>query len=558
MEYKWLHISDLHSLSLGIKTKIMQDALLDEIQYIKQNSDFTFILITGDISDKNTGYTEAKALIQKIANKASVPIDKIFIVPGNHDIDRNVPEKRIDICNELWNISILDSKEDYYINKLILGQKDFYYAYNDILGRTYPDKIHFLKIIDEKIAIIHINTAWMCCDSDNETGKLHIGLNTLNNILNDDEIKNIPIKIAIGHHRFSDFNKTVENHLRTMLKTSDIDLYLGGHCHESSIIYDPSINTEFCSCRQARAEDIDYPAGFIVGNINTNDDQNYFEFYNWDSTLSKWTYDYTVNSAKHGKYYLNGDKFKKNKLESRDILIDFKLFGMNLELNQIIYKFDINKPVIYRTALQDIHPKTKKEWKQCILTVVNFYESIIKESVNRIHVFPLAPIPLLVSFGYLMQNNSSNIIIYQYFENSQNWVYNEHCDNIAFQVKYIKKNSKVLAIILSVSAIVKQEDVSAALVKEYDSIEFSIENPKLSTLNYSGDVQQLKNGIKEKLDEIHTQYDELHLFFAAPAGLCLEIGRVIRESMYPDTYVYNYNRRQELKYEKILNLMDLR
>lgn len=60
MNYKWLHISDLHSLCKGIKTQIMRADLISEIKYISMCSPFAFVLITGDISDKNQGYEEAK------------------------------------------------------------------------------------------------------------------------------------------------------------------------------------------------------------------------------------------------------------------------------------------------------------------------------------------------------------------------------------------------------------------------------------------------------------------------------------------------------------------
>ena len=32
MKYRWLHLSDLHSYCDGIKTKVMRDALIDEVE----------------------------------------------------------------------------------------------------------------------------------------------------------------------------------------------------------------------------------------------------------------------------------------------------------------------------------------------------------------------------------------------------------------------------------------------------------------------------------------------------------------------------------------------
>ena len=87
---------------------------------------------------------------------------------------------------------------------------------------------------------------------------------------------------------------------------------------------------------------------------------------------------------------------------------------------------------------------------------------------------------------------------------------------------------------------------------------FKINNPKLSYLNYREDVLRVKNIVKDKLDSIYNKYKEIHLFIAAPAGVCIEIGRIIRYSMYPNTFIYNYNSTDEVHYKKICNLKNLR
>lgn len=558
MNYKWLHISDLHSLCKGIKTQIMRADLISEIKYMSMCSPFAFVLITGDISDKNQGYEEAKKLILEIIDVAGVTLNKVFIVPGNHDVDRNIPEKREGKAKKYWKIDLLDKKENDAINELREGQKVFFNVYKDILGRDYPmDKLHFFDKIDENLSIIQLNTSWMCSNSNKESGKLHIGLQNLYDCLNQEELKNSEIKIAIGHHRVNDFNKTVEGHIKSLFKTQDIDLYFGGHCHESSVIFDPQINTEFCSCRQVRAEDEYYPAGFVVGNINTIDDQSSFEFYNWSVSLAKWTYDYTVTEAKHGKYYLKNEKFNKTSIQNRDIFVDFKLFNDILDRTEIMEKFNLVNSAIYSPSLRDVRPKNIDEWNNCLVDIRNLYESIVKNSGKKIHIFPLALIPLLVSFGYLVQNNSSNILIYQYIEDNHEWVLDEKDDNIEVSLAFKENKSKILALAVSVSGKVFESDINEVLKNGYDLLEVTIDSPMTSKLNYKADVLRVKKAIRKKLSEIYSNYQEIHLFLAAPAGLCIEIGRIIRENMYPDTYIYNFNRSNSIKYEKVANLKDI-
>lgn len=555
MRYRWLHISDLHSICLGIRTAIMRDDLINEIRYLNQQSKFSFLLITGDISDKNKGYDEAAALIHKIIKAIDVPLDKVYIVPGNHDVDRNIPPDREELIKKGWQLDLLDGQEEDLISKLLLGQNQFFKTYEDILGRSYPlDKVHFNQELDENLSIIHLNTSWMCYDSENESGKLHIGLKNVRDCLSDSGLNEKAIKIAIGHHRISDFNKTVKGNLKSLFKSADIDLYLGGHCHESIAIYDPTINTEFCSCRQARAEDVNYPAGFVIGDINTEIDQSSFRFYNWDSERGQWTYDYTVDSAKHGKYYLQGEKFTKEPEGNRNVIVDFKLKGTSLNSELIMETFNIKNSAIYNLSMRDIRPKLNKEWKSYLKEIRNMYEEIIKYSNTNIHVFPLAPIPLLVAFGYLMQNDAQNIKIYQYYENKELWVLDEHDDKVKINENVDMNGNKRLAVALSISAEVKNEYISEVLIDKYDLLSVGIKNPGISKLNYRSDVIRAKMVVKSKLDSLYDKYEELHLFLAAPAGLCIEIGRIIRENMYPDTFIYNYESAAKPRYIKIFNL----
>ena len=552
MNYRWLHISDLHSIS-GIKTEIMRTSLLGEIEELKP---IHFILITGDISNKNSGYSDAKNLILNITKNAGVSIDKVYIVPGNHDVDRNIPDERISKCKELRRFDDLIDGDAIMI-ELIEGQKSFFLSYKEMLNKDYPKKsIHFSEKFDNNLAIIHLNTAWMCCESDKESGKLHLGLKKIHELFDkNSELKSIPIKIAIGHHKMEDFNPIVRNNFRTLLKEYDIDLYLGGHCHESNVVYDPNINVEFCSCRQARAEDSHYPAGFIVGNINTDTDQSYFEFYRWDTTLSKWTYDYTVNPAKHGKYYLNHPRYRVSIPDK--IVVDLKLMGSKLNIEEIVNKFDFfSSSEIYKTSLVNIYPDSKDEWKRCFEEIDSLFNQVINNSQQNIYIFPLAPIPLLVYFGFLLQNNSSNLSIYQYNENANSWVYDESSDeHVIFEKSTINKN-RILAVSVSLSNTISISDIEHALQNEFDLFSVSLEKPRLSKLNYKKDVQNVKATIKNKLDQVHNTYMELHLFLAAPAGLCVEIGRIIRKDMYPDTFIYQYNRRSTPRYKRIKNLFN--
>ena len=93
----WLHISDIH-LSIQPKhvydEKIVLDELLKDISNCIQKSDLhpEFIVVTGDISNssKPEEYSLAKNFFDDLLKITNIAKDRIFIVPGNHDIDRDV------------------------------------------------------------------------------------------------------------------------------------------------------------------------------------------------------------------------------------------------------------------------------------------------------------------------------------------------------------------------------------------------------------------------------------------------------------------------------------
>ncbi|WP_017209343.1 SAVED domain-containing protein [Clostridium beijerinckii] len=559
MKYRWLHLSDLHSYCNGIKTKIMRDALINEVEELNNEEKFDFIIITGDISDKDSGYDLAEEFILDLIYKLDIAKERVFIVPGNHDVSRNIPDNREDIVKELWESGILDEKsESNNISLLIDAQDNFFITYKNILGRDYPkDNIHFVENVIEGVNIIHLNTSWMCYDSNIEDGRIHVGLNNVYKSL--EAINNEDFNIVIGHHRLEDLNPQERNNLKSIFRAKGIDMYLGGHCHQAIIEHDRNADMELCFCKQARAEFHDYPAGFILGNIDVDNNQSYYMFYNWSTSFAKWMYDYSVEAAKHGKYYLKGEKYNKEKSKKIDTIIDFKLMGIPLDYEEIKRRYNLKNTSDFKFGHKNIYPKSDDDWNKYLKDLVIFYNSILAEiKTDNVHIFPIAQIPLLVSLGYLMQNDSPNVKIYQYSENQGSWVFDEKDDNISVKENFINGSNDILAVALEVSSEVRQEDINQALEKEYDLLSFKVDDPRLGYLNYRNDVLRVKNIIKNKLDSIYSKYEEIHLFIAAPAGLCIEIGRIIRESMYPDTYTYTYNKGENIHYKRICNLKKLR
>ena len=92
-QFQLLHISDLH-----IKEKedfdrsLVLDSLIERIK-LDINKGFRpeIVIVTGDIAFKGIApeYRLARVFFDKLLSCLELPKERLFIVPGNHDVNRN-------------------------------------------------------------------------------------------------------------------------------------------------------------------------------------------------------------------------------------------------------------------------------------------------------------------------------------------------------------------------------------------------------------------------------------------------------------------------------------
>ena len=90
---RWLHLSDFH---LKATNKWSQDVVLKTLladissRYPAPNS-VDFIFVTGDLafSGKSEEYFLVEEFLTQLLTVTGVPVDRLMMVPGNHDIDRD-------------------------------------------------------------------------------------------------------------------------------------------------------------------------------------------------------------------------------------------------------------------------------------------------------------------------------------------------------------------------------------------------------------------------------------------------------------------------------------
>lgn len=151
--------------------------------------------------------------------------------------------------------------------------------------------------------------------------------------------------------------------------------------------------------------------------------------------------------------------------------------------------------------------------------------------------------------------DTTPLTVYQYDRNNQNWVLSspqEIQSGLEPEIEIISSENKTLVVTIGLSGIVNLEDVKAVIAEQkFDLFNIKIDDPRPDRVLYADDVEVIKKLFYENVFKLHVtnKYKDLHLFYAGPAGLAVELGRCINESMWPYVHLYNYEGRNEPKYQ---------
>jgi predicted MPP superfamily phosphohydrolase len=94
----WIHLSDWHQEGKKFDRKVVGDALIADIEKREAISpdlaDIDFIVFSGDVSNagRPNEYEDAiRELFQPLLAASGVNPEKLFIIPGNHDLVSRQP-----------------------------------------------------------------------------------------------------------------------------------------------------------------------------------------------------------------------------------------------------------------------------------------------------------------------------------------------------------------------------------------------------------------------------------------------------------------------------------
>ena len=257
----WLHLSDLHygNPETGWDAEEIHEKLRVDLKRMEQNHGLQpdLIFFTGDLAFGNIKEDEGLSLEDQFAGAheflnivrttfdRDVPKENIFLVPGNHDVNRKlVTESQtewLDKQNDEQKITEMikqgDQSWEDYVRRLrnyrkFLEKLGFGHLLSDPTRMLYAVKRQVNGIT---LGIGGFNSAWSSCrPSQEEKGKLWLGAKWQSASIRS-QLKDVDFSIALIHHPPNWFVQEEDKRFRTELQEV-FQFCLHGHEHEEWVL----------------------------------------------------------------------------------------------------------------------------------------------------------------------------------------------------------------------------------------------------------------------------------------------------------------------------------
>ena len=242
MAVTWLHVSDFHLSDKGpYNQEVILNALVSSVKRFRaEGHKPDLIFATGDIAQngKAQEYAYATEFFNALLDAAGLEKERLFIVPGNHDVDRKMGKglaRTLDSNDDADDYFDLKTSSPHLTQKLQAFSEWYNNYFNGI--RTFPtdttcSQVEVLTIRNTRIAVLPLNSALFCID-DNDHNKLFIGRRCLDSAVKQLQSQvEADLKIALLHHPLDWLSSIERANIKTTLGAA-VDLVLQGHYHET-------------------------------------------------------------------------------------------------------------------------------------------------------------------------------------------------------------------------------------------------------------------------------------------------------------------------------------
>ena len=202
-----------------------------------------FILATGDLafSGKSSEYDLVQDFFNKVSAASGVGIERIFCIPGNHDVDRNRQTTlfmgaRSTLKSHSQVYSFLEKTEEREtLLKRLENYKQFQELYFSGQQRKLTDDqlgyVSTIDVGDVRIAILGLNSAWLADGGTSDHMNLLLGESQARDALRLANAANPHITLAMGHHPLRLLQDFDRSSLQSLIEHG-CHFFHCGHLHE--------------------------------------------------------------------------------------------------------------------------------------------------------------------------------------------------------------------------------------------------------------------------------------------------------------------------------------
>ncbi|MBK8263758.1 MAG: metallophosphoesterase [Nannocystis sp.] len=254
----WVHLSDLH-FGHGApshqwnQVRVLDELLSDVCELVKAGKAPTprLILVTGDVAFSGgaltpaTGddeYALAARWLSRFSTALHLPNERVFVVPGNHDVDRTVDRDkdiagmvqlaRLGVDGHQLDDALSDATGTQRLRSRQARYLDFAAGFGPTTGvsTTAPLWWEHREALDEGLTLrlCGLNTALLAAKDDK--GRLRVGEQQLAELL--PVTAPTEVTVVLGHHPAADGWLADEKDLEGALDEHAV-AYLSGHVHEA-------------------------------------------------------------------------------------------------------------------------------------------------------------------------------------------------------------------------------------------------------------------------------------------------------------------------------------
>lgn len=167
-----------------------------------------------------------------------------------------------------------------------------------------------------------------------------------------------------------------------------------------------------------------------------------------------------------------------------------------------------------------------------------------KAEITHLSIFALAPIPLLIKLGTLI-NDIQKADLYQPIREPRTWKLSNNSEqNITYTVKEADRTSAIVALKISLSAYITDKRIIDVL-GDCSIYTVTIDTPFNDFLKSKKHLTDFSIAMRQLLNTIKSKYDTktpLHIFPAMPAALAIELGRIWMPKADMTLHIYDENK----------------